>query len=279
MSALKKIVEGGHSLAVATGLKATSHGTTNPEEFAMGEMSITERAQYDAWRNGVRLREFAKETSKAERKVFKGGDKSLDQWVQGLRLMYGDDTLTREHACWYAKNADFMAPTIMAHIKVVNAQRGLTVSDSDLTANELAEYQTARKIMAESSFAVQAKMKEIHALTSQVDAANQAALARIRYYEPRIKKKPHGPAPINKQRARLNLPLFGAPSNLSALGRHGKAVTRENLGQSRALKRQRVTAEVGDGGISPTYAPQSPTIDYGDLVAGDLSGMEGLEQL
>ena len=184
MSDLRQILQKGASVAVATGLtKATGHGTTAVKEFARGIMSVTELTQYDDWKSGVRLSEFEPATSKEPMTVWEGSEKRLDQWVQGLRKMYEDQTLDRGNACWYAKHAPFLVPTIKAHLKLLHAHNAIPVQDRNLSPQELAECQTLRKVMAESNFAVQEFMRKVHGYTAEIDSANQTMLARLRYYE------------------------------------------------------------------------------------------------
>lgn len=254
MDSLREIVEGGHSLAVATGLQATAHGTTDPVEFAKGEMSSTELRQYQQWESGARLKAFDPETCKEPVTKWKGSEKSLLEWLAGLQRMYSDPTLVKENVVWWAVRADYLVPAIMAYRKLLGAERGLTNGGGDLTANELAEYQTARKIQSEATFRTQTIMKQIHDINRRIDDGVKAVQTRVRFYEPRIKTKPRGEAPLNKQRASMNLPKYGAPSNLQTLGKRTRQELRETVAGP-AAQRQRVG--------TPEYAPASPVMSGG----------------
>lgn len=231
MDALRNIVQEGQSLAVATGLMGTARKTADPLEYAKQEMTITEKEQYDMWERGARLLDFNKEKSRKPRSSWRGNDKSLNQWLIGLRTMYNDDTLEPEHVVWWSDEASFLVPTIMAYAKVKSAERALTVKDSDMSPSELAEYQTSKKILGEAAFRVQEIKKILNAYTSRIDKAEQTILTRIRHYEDRIKEKPRGPAPMNVQRQRQGLPALRGPSNLSTLGKRSRAEVREQLGR------------------------------------------------
>lgn len=270
MVALRRVVERGQSLAVATGLAAAGHATTDPLEFAKGEMSISERDRYDAWMGGARLLNFDKQTSLEPVDKWTGNETSLLKWLSGLREMYADPTLQKGHVVWYAKHAPFMVPCIMAFVKVVTATKALTAPKSDLTPDELAEYQTAKKILAEASFRVQAIMNTLKEYTVEIDKGNRAVQTRIRYYEPRIKRNPKGEAPLNKERSRQGLPRLTGPSNLSHLGKRGTEAHREELGEGRQARRRRVAGPAGPswagppetGDRGPSYQPESPPV-YG----------------
>lgn len=233
MDDLRQVIQNGGSLAVATGLMGTVRQTADPLEYALQEMSTTEKEQYDMWINGARLLDFDKKKSVDNRDKWRGNDKSLNQWLVGLRAMYDDESLTAEHVVWYAANASFMVPTIMAFCKVKSAERALTIKGKDLSPAELAEYQTSKKVLAEAAFRVQEIKKILNAYTSRIDKAEQVVLTRLRHYEDRIKEKPRGDAPLNRERARRGMPALRGPSNLSSLGKRSRAEIREELGRER----------------------------------------------
>jgi len=114
-----------------------------------------EKEQYLTWKRGERLQDFDKDTCREPLDKWPGAMSRLDKWVMGLRAMYLDDTLGREHAIWFAVNADFMVPTIMAHVRVLQAGKSMVDQHGILRPEQMAEYQTARRILANTSFRVQ----------------------------------------------------------------------------------------------------------------------------
>lgn len=252
MDALRQVVEEGYSLAVATGLAGTAHGTAVPEEKAIQEMGVSEKEQYLAWKGGARLKDFLGLDSKASLEKWKGNPETLDKWVVGLRLMYNKPELVRENAVWWAVNASFLVPTITAHVKVAMAGKSMTDQFSALSAEEMAEYQTAKKILAEAAFRVQTIKKELNTLTQRIGRAEDVIITRVRHYQKRVSTKERKEAPENRNRKKRGLPTFDAPSDLSGMA-----------GGSREARRRRTDAprnlEQGRRDLSPAYTPQSPT--------------------
>lgn len=270
MDQFREVIQEGRSLAVATGLKATARNTTDPVDFAKAEMSVSELEQYEYWIGGGRLQDFDKHTCREPVAKWKGNDTSLLKWLAGLQEMYDDTTLDKEHVVWFASNASFMVPCIMAFTKILSARRALTVKGSDLSSEELAEYQTARKLLSEAAFRVQELKRVINGYTSRIDKAEQAVLTRIRFYEPRIKTKPAGEAPLNRDRVRMGLPRLQGPSNLQTLGKRRRVASREEVMGDRPAARRKAA--------SPEYRPSSPRMSYDedDVAMGDTTGADPL---
>jgi hypothetical protein len=218
-------------------------------------MSVTEHAQYTDWASGLRAKSFNKATSRLDASHWNGKEATADQWLGGLREMFKDEDLTREHVYWWAKNLHFLTPTIHAYVKIRSAVKGLSAPKSDLTPAELAEYQTAGKIMAEATYRVQEIKVAIHKLTSQVDLAVKSVQTRIRYYQPRIKEKVDKikGTPENIQRAEMGKTRLAGPSNLGDLKGRKRKGPREELGQERGARRARL--------VSPEFTPQEPTVN------------------
>nr|QJT73711.1 hypothetical protein [Botrytis cinerea mycovirus 5] len=282
MADLRKVVESGHSLAVATGMKAAAFQTVNPVEKARAEMGVAEREMYDAWRGGVRLQDFDKATSRTGIDKWRGSMPTLDKWVAGLRAMYDDPTLEREHAVWFASKAAFMVPTITAHVKVLMAGKAMVDQEGHLSPEEMAEYQSAKRILADAAFRVQQIKREINNLTQEIGRAEDVVITRVRHYQQikreinnltqeigraedvvitrvrhyqqKVGTKEHKEAPENRNRKRRGLPSLGAPTDLGGM-----------TGQGREARRRRVDLDLG--GHAPaqfataTYEPQSPTFE------------------
>lgn len=252
MVRIGEIVEKGLSLSKATGNQATPAKTSDPVELAKREMSPSELRMYEAWMGGMRLAEFDPKESRLPRDKFTGKGGSMERWLVGLREMYQTDAIIPENVAWFAVKASFAVPLITAFTKVVSARRSMTVDSSTLSAAELAEYQTARRITAEASFAVQMIMEDINKWNAQIGEANRLIQTRIRYYEPRIKTKPGNEAPLNRERAAFGLSKLGRPSDLQRVDRKRRAVERLGAPEDRAARRIRAS--------SPEYTPQSPTL-------------------
>jgi len=294
MKDLRIVVEKGHSLTVATGMKGAAFNTTDPEEKAIAEMSTVEEEMYKSWKQGARLNEFDKRTCVEPVTKWRGADHTLDKWLQGLQRMYGDDTLTRENCVWFAVNADFMVPTITAHLKVIAAARSLVDGGNRLTPQEMAEYQTARKILGEAAYRVQTIKREINKLTGEIGRAEEVIQTRVRHYQQKVGTKPRGEAPENRKRSRVGRPVLGAPTDLSGMTGGGREARRQRVNVAGGFSTAAAqpsgagTAIAGPsnsgparpnpgpsgsntGGASPTYRPQSPTRadDGGDTAMRD----------
>lgn len=277
MDALRKVVEHHHSLAVATGMQAAAHKTIDPREHAMQEMGVVEKEQYLAWEAGARLSDFDPATSREPRSKWNGGDVSLARWVKGLKAMYSNDQLNEEHAVWFAVHASFMVPTITAYVKILNAGRGMVDEEGKLLPEEMAEYQTSRRILADAAFQVQEIKKVINDYTARIGRAEDVVLARIRYYQRRVGEKPKPEAPENRNRRKRGLPTFGAPNDLGSM-----------VGGGREARRRRIDLGTGGGDVasgdpaitrmrSPEYAPQSPRLagDDGDTAMPSIETVTG----
>lgn len=272
MIEIRRVVEAGHSLAVATGMKVAAFNTVNPEEKAMAEMGVVEREMYDAWKAGARLQDFNPATSKTSTTSWKGTTPTLDKWLMGLRAMYGDETLVRENAVWFAVNASFMVPTITAHVKVLMADKSMTDQHHRLRPEEMAEYQSARRILADAAFRVQEIKKEINKLTQEIGRAEDVVITRVRHYQQKVGTKEHKEAPENRNRKRRGMPALGAPTDLGGMTGTGREARRRRIDLGPSAGDQPRFEAVMAGQRSPTYTPQSPggAADDGDEAMGNL---------
>jgi hypothetical protein len=264
VAALGRVVYERKSLVVATGQQATRYKTTDPLDFAKATMSVEERRQYDLWTEGARVRRFVPETSKEDVKKWKGNEESLLRWLAGMQEMYDNNRLVKENVVWWAVHLPRLVPTITAHYKITSARRGLLIDGSDLSPMEVAEYQTAKKIVATIGHRVQEIMSEIARYNSIIKQGDEAVQTRVRFYERRAGRKDRGKAPLNKERAIEGLPSLDGPSSFAAASVRKRPWEREDLGESRRKRRQRVqAAQLLEQEPAP-YVPQSPRMDYGE---------------
>ncbi|APP91270.1 hypothetical protein [Fusarium graminearum dsRNA mycovirus 5] len=255
---LRKIVESGHSLAVATGMRGAAFDTINPEEKAVAEMGVAEKEQYLAWKGGARLSDFDPATSREPTNKWNGSMATLDKWLRGLRAMYADETLQREHAVWFAVRAPFMVPTITAHVKVLTAGKSMVDQHAKLRPEEMAEYQSAKRILADTAYRVQVIKREINKLTQEIGRAEDVVLTRVRHYQQKVGTKERNEAPENRNRKRRGMPALGAPTDLGGMTGNGREARRRrvDLGPSAGDEPAFVTAMAG--ARSPEYRPTSP---------------------
>nr|WEI52981.1 coat protein [Beauveria bassiana dsRNA mycovirus 1] len=265
-TALRRVIESGHSLAVATGMKAAAFNTVDPEEKAIAEMGVVEKEQYMAWRGGARLGDFNRLTSLEPTNKWNGSTSTLDRWVMGLRRMYEDEEIGRENAVWWAVHADFLVPTITAHVKVLNAGRSMVDKLAKLSPEEMAEYQTARRILADTAYRVQTIKREINQLTQEIGRAEDVILTRVRHYQQTVGEKTRADAPENRARKRRNLPTFGAPTDLGGLAGEGREARRRRLNVATVDEDMTGSPQARpEREGSPTYAPQSPQYNTEDM--------------
>lgn len=273
MEDLEAVVKRHRSLAVATGLMGTAHHTTDPIAAAKQVMSAIELDMYNDWEAGTRLEGWNKETCRVSRDKFKGNEKSLAKWTIGLQSMYEDRDLGPEHVAWIATQRAFLAPCVLAHATVEGLKKGILVPGKELSAEELAEYQTCRKIIAAASYRVGEIKKIVNQQTGKIDLAIKQVQGVQEIYARRMRTTEVGTAPINREREQLGKRKLGAPTNLRDLKRGrpvagGEVVGDETRKQRRRLGRLAISREG-----SPEYTPKSPGGEAqggGDVAMGDI---------
>lgn len=285
MEALQAVVIAGNSLAVATGMKGTPAQTANTEEAAIKAMSLSEKSQYAAWKSGERLAVWDKATCRRPTASWNGGRKSLDMWTLALQMMYEDETLVVEHTVWHVTVHPWIVPCITAYGKVLRARSGLVDAGQALTPEEMAEYQTAKKILSTAAERVQKIMSVINGYNQTITEASQAIQARAKVYERKVRpaaKMKEGP--VNKQLIAKGQQRVTGPKNLGDISRG----TREERATAAALQRrgalrqrkERVRSARGQspqGEGAGSYQPQSPTLAPGSIEAIPEEGDEDLD--
>ncbi|KAI5290273.1 hypothetical protein KEM54_002006 [Ascosphaera aggregata] len=175
-----EVIKSHHSLAFSTAFVATQYPTSDPVKLATSRMTPTELREYQAWMRDPVFPNWNKETCKSNCENWElGGKGKLEGWTDAVRLMFSDATLQKEHTIYLYKEAKALLPIIMAHTKLVTAMRQLTVTGADLTANELAEYKTAKKIRAIAAANVQKSHVRNRALTRDIADANEFIRQRL----------------------------------------------------------------------------------------------------
>lgn len=187
MRRLSEVVINNYSLAFSTAFKATQYSTSDPVKLAIPRMNPLELREYQAWTKEPTFPGWNKDTCKLDRANWDlSGEAKLQEWTEAVRLMFNDPTLEREHTVYLYTEVKVLVPIITAHIKLNTAIRQLTVKDADLTANEFAEYKTAKKITSVAAANVQTSNVRARALTRDIAAANAVIRGRLGLYKGRL---------------------------------------------------------------------------------------------
>lgn len=148
ITALARIVEQGKSIAVHTGFRLAAHQERDPEILARKSMISQELVQYDAWKAGSTMPTIDWTNGV---KAVPGGAKCqqrMEQRALALNTIFQRDDITAQNASWFTSNMAYGIPLVKAVSKVASARRELTGGQSTLTADELAEIQTAHRVVA-----------------------------------------------------------------------------------------------------------------------------------
>ncbi|BCD56398.1 hypothetical protein [Lichen RNA virus 1] len=260
MTALEAVVKRHRSLAVATGLMGTAKQTTDPVEAAKGVMSVVELEMYEDWQAGTRLEGWSKSKCVKDKSKFGGNEKSMAKWLVGLQAMYKDPSLTAEHVSWIATERAFLAPCLLAHATVEGMKKGMLVMGKDLTAEELAEYQTCKRIIATAAFRVAEIKKIINEHTGLIDKAVKYVQGVEEIYARRMRTTTVHEAPINRERTQLGKRKLAGPGNLEDLKRRQGGSVRRVAEEGDRAARRRLGRLAISREASPEYAPQSPRL-------------------
>ncbi|GKT48496.1 uncharacterized protein ColSpa_08677 [Colletotrichum spaethianum] len=151
ISALAEVVSHNRSLAVWTGFAATPNPQRDPFAIAKAEADTRELALFNRFDEiGRRLpasRHFdvLKNVKPLEKENKKTAARYEDM-ASCVDEIFGTQGAIKENVCWIVENMDAMLPLVKFYLRVKRARRNLLGGQESLTSNELAEYQTVRKI-------------------------------------------------------------------------------------------------------------------------------------
>ncbi|KAK2034293.1 hypothetical protein LX32DRAFT_634424 [Colletotrichum zoysiae] len=151
IGALVDVASRRSSLAVWTAFAATPNPQRDPLAIAKADADGRELEQL-AWfeGNGRRLHtpepfDVLKNVKSLEKHSSKTAARYEDM-ASCVDEVFGTRGATKENVCWIVENLEAALPLIKFHLRVKRARRNLLGGQGTLTSNELAEYQTVRKI-------------------------------------------------------------------------------------------------------------------------------------
>ncbi|KAK2038665.1 hypothetical protein LZ31DRAFT_559394 [Colletotrichum somersetense] len=151
IGALVDVASRKSSLAVWTAFAATPNPQRDPFAIAKADADGRELEQL-AWfeGNGRRLHtpepfDVLKNVKSLEKHNSKTAARYEDM-ASCVDEVFGTRGATKENVCWIVENLEAALPLIKFHLRVKRARRNLLGGQGTLTSNELAEYQTVRKI-------------------------------------------------------------------------------------------------------------------------------------
>ena len=153
-----EIINGGKSLAIHTGFKATPHSERDPTKLAIERMTISEQDAYAVWSEGINLTPFNWEKNKEALPTGKDSAKRFAQRAAAMNTAWKTNEATPENAAWLTSHMPDILPLLKALVRVETAKMDLRGGIPGQDASELAEYQTINKIR---SLAVQAEEKQM----------------------------------------------------------------------------------------------------------------------
>ncbi|CAG9987656.1 unnamed protein product [Clonostachys byssicola] len=181
LRALSKAVEEGASLAVRTGYKRAVHSGRDPVMIAKQRMTAAEAAQYDFWAFGGGMPDINWQVSVKD----VGGAALFPYHTEAMRAIWKDNSITHENAAWLHSELRAFLPLVIAVSKVFAARRDLVGGQEALAALEMAELQTARKIIGTAVGNVNQAFARLRAISRDVNHSRQVIKAR----ENALKKK------------------------------------------------------------------------------------------
>ncbi|KAK1144487.1 hypothetical protein N8T08_005360 [Aspergillus melleus] len=201
MEDLAKEVDNGNSLALYTGLKVASQRLRNPESIAKAHLAPHERWLYDSWRkskdsrdnteNVMRLPDFNWDKWVAP---LPNGAQSLNRFRQRAEAMdriWGHRGATPENASWLTFHLPSMLPLVKAVTKVSNLQTNNQPRERcgsvprGLTDMEVAELETARKVVAVAERNRCREMENVRRLNRSITESVAVMKSRVHTLEGR----------------------------------------------------------------------------------------------
>lgn len=212
---LAKIVEQGNSLALFTGLNlATYPSKSDLESVAMSQLTSEELWMYETWKemktrqdtkskngdrscnegdsNAMKLPYFDWEQNVAPVPQGAHSLKRFTQRAAAMDVVFGHRGATPENASWLTSHMIFMLPLVKAVTKVTNITKNLKNSHQSrqtrgLTDMEVAEVETARKLVSIANKNRAREMEKIRRLSKRIEKSasilreRAEALERLRH--------------------------------------------------------------------------------------------------
>ncbi|KAK1982226.1 hypothetical protein LZ30DRAFT_591022 [Colletotrichum cereale] len=151
IGALVDVVSRRCSLAVWTAFAATPNPQRDPFAIAKAEADMRELGFFNLFvENGRRVHtpepfDVLKNVKPLEKENSRTAARYEDM-ASCVDEVFGTRGATKENVCWIVENLDVVLPLVKFYLRVKRARRNLLGGQESLTSNELAEYQTVRRI-------------------------------------------------------------------------------------------------------------------------------------
>lgn len=182
---LADVVTAGYSLAVRTGFQLAAHQECDPEALAKSSMTPQELTQYEAWRNGARMPHVDWANDKKAVPPGAGTAKRYTVRATAISRIWDHEGITAENAAWLTSNMTYAIPLVVAVSKVQAAERELRGGQKELTDMELAEVQTAHRIVAIASDNMNQIARDINSSKEIIQAREQAIKSKMANWKPK----------------------------------------------------------------------------------------------
>ncbi|OHF04449.1 hypothetical protein CORC01_00301 [Colletotrichum orchidophilum] len=150
-SALAGVVSHNRSLAVWTSFAATPNPKRDPIAIAKKEADVRELEMFNRFEDiGCQLPPSKRlDVLKDVKPLDKENRKTAARYVDMASCVdevFGTQGASKENVAWIVENMEVVLPLVKFYLRVKRARRNLAGGQDCLTSNELAEYQTVRKI-------------------------------------------------------------------------------------------------------------------------------------
>jgi hypothetical protein len=142
--------------------------------IAKQRMTPSEAAQYDIWASGVVMPAINWQVSVKDA----GGAGGFPYHTEAMRAIWKDNSITPENAAWLHSEFRTALPLVIAVVKVFAARRDLIGGQEALSAMDMAELQTARKVVATALGNLQQTYARLGAISRSVHHSRQIIQAR-----------------------------------------------------------------------------------------------------
>lgn len=176
MRDIATVIEQGGSVAVATGFKTATHLERDPEKIAAMTMTETQKEQYESWKAGTSLPTINWATD--TRKVPEENAEKYEKHAAAMRIMYGYEGVTAEHACWVTCNMEYTLPLIFAITKVEEARQKVAKNPDALKEMDKAEIHVAHTVHAIASKKVNDVFSQLRLLTKDIEQSKKIIQVR-----------------------------------------------------------------------------------------------------
>ncbi|PKY05944.1 hypothetical protein P168DRAFT_317449 [Aspergillus campestris IBT 28561] len=185
MEDLAKVVRGGNSLALYTGLKLAPPQPQNPEEIVVAEMSLQERTMYNAWKRSRESdqssrdpstvyvpRPFDWDANVAPAPTGAHSRKKFAERAAAMDLIWGHEGATPEHASWLTFHRTGLLPLVNAIAKVTRRTKHMKdhgpKSQGGLSDMEAAELETIRQTITVAERNRSRELERIRTMTRTI---------------------------------------------------------------------------------------------------------------